>query len=239
MSGDSWRIEQVPPLYLNFLTSADGQRAMLTDQSGALRSGDRHAISVDMQNDAKLLWQPVQSMLVGRVFGSDEPARLTTRISLRQSELSFINVPAILFAHSRLQQRTVIDIDTTSELLFWDVTAAGRLARGEAWQFASYANEFSLNVAGEPLLRERMILEKNELPKSTAGFAAAKLWLSAIAYGKKSVTRLRQKIQRLEALGLQTNYGYLSPVCLAAKGLDAAGTILTSRNFFNFQTAAA
>lgn len=229
MSGDAWQIQQVPPLYLNFLTSANGQRAMLTDQSGALRSGDSQTITLGMQNGAKLLWQGVQSMLVGRVFGSGEPARLTTSICLRESELNFINVPAILFAHSRLEQTTIIDIDTTSELLFWDVTAAGRLARGEAWHFESYANEFSLRVGGEQLLRERMILSKNELPKSTAGFAAAKLWLSAIAYGKKSVSRLMEKIERLEALGLQTSYGYLSPECLAAKGLDAAGTILTRR----------
>lgn len=229
MSGNAWRIQQAPPLYLNFLNSAEGQRAMLTDQSGALRSGDSHAISVDMKNGAKLLWRPVQSMLVGCVFGSDAPARLSTSIYLRESELTFINVPAILFARSRLEQTTAIDIDAASELFFWDVTAAGRLGRGESWDFAGYENKFSLKVGGEQLLRERMILDQRQLPKSTAGFAAAQLWLSAIAYGRKSIAKLIKNIEHLESLGLQASYGHLSTDCLAAKGLDAAGTILTRR----------
>jgi len=63
--------------------------------------------------------------------------------------------PVIPFAGASVSQQFDIDADATSRLYWSDALMAGRLGRGEAWQFEAFAHELRLCVAGALTYLER------------------------------------------------------------------------------------
>jgi urease accessory protein UreH len=63
--------------------------------------------------------------------------------------------PTIPFAAARLDQTFDLRIAESSRLYWSDALMAGRVSRGEAWQFESLAHELSLRVAGSLAYLER------------------------------------------------------------------------------------
>jgi urease accessory protein UreH len=66
--------------------------------------------------------------------------------------------PVIPFAGARLDQRFELRIAETSRLFWSDAVLAGRVSRGEAWQFESLAHELSLRVGPALAYLERYTL---------------------------------------------------------------------------------
>ena len=66
--------------------------------------------------------------------------------------------PVIPFAAARLDQRFDVRIAESSRLYWSDAVMAGRVSRGEAWQFESLAHELSLRVGGSLAYLERYVL---------------------------------------------------------------------------------
>jgi urease accessory protein len=63
--------------------------------------------------------------------------------------------PVIPFAGSRLDQRFDIQIADSSRLYWTDALMAGRVSRGECWEFASLAHELRLRVGSAVAYLER------------------------------------------------------------------------------------
>jgi urease accessory protein UreH len=63
--------------------------------------------------------------------------------------------PVIPFAGASISQQFEIDADATSRLYWSDAVMAGRLSRGEAWQFETLAHELRLRVGGALTYLER------------------------------------------------------------------------------------
>ena len=63
--------------------------------------------------------------------------------------------PVIPFAGASVSQQFDIDADATSRLYWSDALMAGRLGRGEAWQFEAFAHELRLRVGGALAYLER------------------------------------------------------------------------------------
>ena len=82
--------------------------------------------------------------------------------------------PVIPFAASRLDQRFEVEVAESSRLYWTDALMAGRVSRGEAWQFESLAHELRLRVGSRLAYLERYTLTP---PDDRAG----RVWTSARA----------------------------------------------------------
>jgi urease accessory protein UreH len=82
--------------------------------------------------------------------------------------------PVIPFAASRLDQRFEVQVAESSRLYWTDALMAGRVSRGEAWQFESLAHELRLRVGSRLAYLERYTLTP---PDDRAG----RIWTSARA----------------------------------------------------------
>ncbi|WP_315924056.1 urease accessory protein UreD [Mesorhizobium sp. SP-1A] len=71
---------------------------------------------------------------------------------------------AIMFAGSRVERRTRIDLDGSSRLFATDMIAAGRVhyGPGEAFKFEALESEFEVRIDGEPVLLDRLIVQGKE-----------------------------------------------------------------------------
>jgi urease accessory protein UreH len=84
------------------------------------------------------------------------------------AELQLFLEPVIPFAGSCLRQTTRIDVQPGARLLFWEGFMAGRVGRGERWQFREFASETHL------LLNQQLVyLDRFRLPNAFEGSPCA------------------------------------------------------------------
>jgi urease accessory protein len=84
------------------------------------------------------------------------------------AELQLFFEPLIPFAGSCLRQTTRIDVQPGGRLLFWEGFMAGRVGRGECWQFHELSSETHL------LLNEQLVfLDRFRLPNGFEGSPCA------------------------------------------------------------------
>jgi urease accessory protein len=83
--------------------------------------------------------------------------------------------PIIPFAGSRLVQTTRIDAQPGARISYWESFMAGRIARGECWQFDELSSETDFRVGGKSVYLERFLLP-NGLERSACGMAGCGYW---------------------------------------------------------------
>jgi hypothetical protein len=74
------------------------------------------------------------------------------------AELQLYLEPVIPFTDSILRQTTQIDIESGGSLMFWEAFMAGRVGRGERWQFQELASETQLLLNGVSTYLDRFRL---------------------------------------------------------------------------------
>jgi urease accessory protein len=97
------------------------------------------------------------------------PQGLTSREQIRitvgaEALLEYHPDEAILFADSRVERRTRIDLDASSRLFATDMIAAGRIhyGSGEVFKFHALESEFEVRIDGEVVLLDRVIAADRE-----------------------------------------------------------------------------
>jgi len=92
----------------------------------------------------------------------------TNRIRVETGgELHIYYDPLIPFCGARVCQNTSIDVEPGARLCFWEGLMAGRVGRGEIWQFDEFSSETSLRVNGRLLYLDRFRLMPKEDPPNT------------------------------------------------------------------------
>ncbi len=108
--------------------------------------------------------------------------------------------PVIPFAGARLDQRFDLRIGAASRLLWSDALMAGRVSRGEAWQFESVAHELSLTVAGSLAYLERYRLAPAEGRIARAWAAGGAQYLATwLAYHEAATAETAEVLHRAAA----------------------------------------
>jgi urease accessory protein len=89
----------------------------------------------------------------------DLPATQRTRIVVESGAVLVADFePVIPFADSRLDQSTHIELENGASLVFWEGMMAGRIGRGEQWQFSELKSETRVDQCGRPLYLDRVSL---------------------------------------------------------------------------------
>jgi urease accessory protein len=101
------------------------------------------------------------------------------------AELHLYCDPIIPFAGSCLRQFTSIEVDAGARLYLWESYTAGRVGRGEIWEFDEFSSETCLRLSGRRLYLDRFVLRPKQY-RPTGEWEAAdfRYFGTALHFGK-------------------------------------------------------
>jgi urease accessory protein len=125
--------------------------------TAGLFGGDELECSIRVERGARVV---ITQQSATKVQPSDDrPAIQRTRIFVEAgAELQLYLEPVIPFADSILRQATHIDVEPGGRLAFWEGLMAGRIGRGERWQFRELSSETRLRENNQLVYLDRFRL---------------------------------------------------------------------------------
>jgi urease accessory protein UreH len=135
--------------------------------------------------------------------------------------------PVIPFAGARLDQRIELQIASDSRLYWSDAMMAGRVTRGETWQFDSLAHQLALRVDGALQYLERYALEpsarRDDRPWITGG--ATYFGTTLVHHGDASADVAERWHHALLRCHRTVHFGVdlIAPGLIAARSTSADG----------------
>jgi urease accessory protein len=181
-----------PPLRVGRLYEADGFVQLVIVCSGpGIFAGDRLAQHVRVERGARVQLVS-QSALQVHPSAAEGPATIDAAYEVDDDgELDCFWDPVIPFAGSRMRQRIGIRLAEGGRLLWSDALMAGRVGRGEAWQFETLDHELRLNVAGALTYLERYGLDPASRAASHAWVAGRSLYMGTTVVYDEEATSVR------------------------------------------------
>lgn len=159
----SYLAEQYYKLPLQVMTpfyqDSDGTVSLyLLNPSGGMLEYDNFLVDVQVGNDAQAhLLTPSANKVYRRK--SDGIARQTNIFTVGEgSTLEYLPEEMIPFKDSAFHQDTTFYLKKDSQLITWDIMAAGRAARGEVFDFSQYSSYMNIYIEDELVLVDRMKL---------------------------------------------------------------------------------
>jgi urease accessory protein len=153
-------------------TAVDGvSHVMLMHCTAGLFGGDRVEMTVRVERGARVR---LTQQSATRVHPSEgRIAVQTSRIHVESGgELELLLDPVIPFAESRFEQKTLIEIEKGARLRYWEGLMAGRIGRGEIWEFDELSSETSLRSEGRLVFLDRFRLQpKCSMPSTPWGMS--------------------------------------------------------------------
>ncbi|HEY3196900.1 MAG TPA: urease accessory protein UreD [Nitrospirales bacterium] len=140
----------LPPIVLD-----DGSAyTNLINPSGGLVGGDRLSTRITLNRDAHVV---VSTPSANRVYRSvsETAVQLFDLTVSSGAILEWFPEHTIPFTDSRFRQVIHVRLYPGATIVLWDAIAAGRIARGERWRFASLENEIRIVTASRGYLLER------------------------------------------------------------------------------------
>jgi urease accessory protein len=130
----------------------------MLNPTGGLVGGDRLAIDVTVGPAAHACLTTPSATKVYRTQGEAAVQDVTIHLNAG-AVCEWIPDHTIPFAGSALRQRIAVDVGDGACVMLVDAFAAGRVGRGEAWEFRLLDSAITVRDAKGWLLRDRFVLE--------------------------------------------------------------------------------
>ncbi len=155
-------IEEVfftPPFKIIDCFDADSiAEIMLLSVSAGLMSGDTQEIEIEIGTDSALRLSSQSFEKIHDTSGG--LARRTSHIKLeRGAYLDFSPFPTIPFAHSHFINSTSIEMAADSRLSYSEIFCAGRVSRGEIFEFEKYHSRLQIAKQNKLIFLDNTYLE--------------------------------------------------------------------------------
>ncbi len=134
---------------------------MLLNPSGGLAGADHMRCEVELGCGAHACLTTPSATRVYRARQAPTVVETTIRLEAR-SILEYVPDHLILHAGAALHQSLQIELGPASRAFIYDAFSAGRIARGECWQFRELANDVSVLSGNQPLFISRQRLRPAE-----------------------------------------------------------------------------
>jgi urease accessory protein len=134
--------------------------------------------------------------------------------------------PVIPFAAARLDQRFDLRIAESSRLYWGDALMAGRVSRGEVWQFQSLAHELQLRVGSASAYLERYTLAPGDRAIERPWVCAGALYLAtALVHHAGATAETADALHRevAELAGVRAGVDLIAPRLVLARFLAGNG----------------
>jgi urease accessory protein len=166
--------------------------------TGGLVGGDRLALDIDVGPGAHACLTTPSATRVYRTRGAPAEQHVGLRVGAGAT-LEWVPDHTIPHAGSALCQRIEVHLDSAARLILVDVFAAGRIARGEAWQFARLESAVSVRDPDGWLLRDRFVLA-GECAWARLGYTESYPYFgSVLVAGESDWVALRRVVDALLA----------------------------------------
>lgn len=214
----------------------------LVNPTAGFFDGDQLDLDVTAGGGSRLILSTPSASRVHRARG-DRPALCNQNLKVEsEAFLEWIPEPFIPQAGARYHQKTSIDIEESSSLLFFEWIAPGRVARDEVFAYQSLRWELDLHLAGRLVARERYELrpDNHSLAALREKFPAAH-YLTAYAAG---ISADQWPAAELDALNTERCYLGHGPLqgplhvirALCADSLTARALLCTMRDLLHHAT---
>lgn len=229
---------QEPPLRVvrAFLLADGSALAHLHNVSGGLLGGDCLALSVNARQRTSVQLTTTGATRIYRPRASAAETIQTNEISVAEDALlEYVPDPLIPFASSRYLQRTSIHLASGAGLLWWEIIAPGREARGEAFRYHRIELRTDIFANGHLIAAERARLEpESSALSSPARLGSYRYWATfyVCRIGLDSGRWLAAETHLREAAGQITDSGDTrwAISALVADGLVVRGLALRGRD---------
>lgn len=142
---------------------------MLLNPTGGLVGGDRLTASIRLGPRAHVIVSTPSASKVYRTLG--DPAVANTTITLGENAtLEYFPDHVVPHPGSVLHQSHRIEMAPGSRAIIYDGIAAGRVGRGETWQFRELASAINLSINGRPIYISRMKFVPSRQPLGGVGW---------------------------------------------------------------------
>jgi len=132
----------------------------LHNLSGGVLGGDKLEITVDVGRMARAQLTTTGATRLYRSRNGSADAMQSNKVTIASGGLlEYLPDQLIPFAGSRYRQDTVILLEDTAGLFWWETVAPGREARGEVFAYDSLKLNLEIRVGARPIALERIKLE--------------------------------------------------------------------------------
>ncbi len=108
--------------------------------------------------------------------------------------------PVVPYADSLFRQEQFWELGPEALLIVVDWFTAGRLARGEQFQYGSYASDITVSRAGRPLLADRQLVQPSRsMPRRVGAFGESSVSMNLFVVGSVSDPRFQGVTEFLAA----------------------------------------
>ena len=125
--------------------------------TGGLVGGDTLDIDIAVGGEAHACLTTPSATKVYRASGTAATQNITIRLA-PGARLEWVPDHTIPHAGAAFRQRFLAEVDDGATLVVVDAFAAGRIARGEAWQFALLDSTLSVADRSGPIVHDRFVL---------------------------------------------------------------------------------
>lgn len=220
------RVEQSAPLKLaRAFPQRDGSLNLcIMDASPGLLSGDDYTFDWHFAPNTR-------AQITTQGFTRVHPSRgqistQTTHLQLEAGAVcKYLPLPTIPFAGADFRGETTIELGETSALFWAEILCAGRIARGERWQFERVVSNVSVTRESEIIWCNRNRIEPQKRAASTCG--AWEDWTHAATFAAFSARNENQSEMVNLAREILQNGGWHGGVSALDDGV--AGAILGTR----------
>lgn len=142
------------PLYLDQTGCAT---TFLTNPSGGFLGGDTCILQAKLGKDSHVLFTTPSATKVYRTLHKPSIQSIDVHVGANAT-CEWMPEPVIPFSGSCFEQTITVRLETGATLILWDALAAGRVVRGERWQFSSFKNRITVLLSDGKSLEERYSL---------------------------------------------------------------------------------
>ncbi len=185
----------IDPLYEEHPLYGEVANIMLLSVSAGLMEGDTQEIDITIGKDTKVV---LSSQSFEKIHNTqDGKAKRISQIRLESNSfLDFNPLPVIPFANSSFENLTHIDMAQDAMLSYSEIFCAGRVSRGEVFEFTNFISRLKIYQDGKLIFFDNTFLDpKTQDLKSMCHFGSFTHYLNWIIIDNQySLENLREKL---------------------------------------------
>ena len=193
---------------------------MMLNPTGGTFGGDQLRTEIVLGAGTHVVLTTPSATKVYRAL--DQPARCETEIALgKNAILEYLPDHLIPHPGAALRQRFDVTMEHGSCAIVYDAMAAGRIGRGEHWEFRELSSEVSIRVEGTPQYFSRASLIPASRPLDGLGVMEGFDYLGSIIAIRDGSRTTTEDIKAIDAAITSTAGVWGGATALAANGFVA------------------
>ncbi|HYR43063.1 MAG TPA: urease accessory protein UreD [Terriglobia bacterium] len=206
---------EIPFKITRVLNSREPAHLILMQCTAGLFGGDDVECSIRVERGARVL---ITQQSATKIHPSEgRPAMQRNHVIVESGAvLQLYLEPVIPFADSSLRQTTRIDVQPGGRLMFWEGFMAGRVGRGERWQFHELASETQLRSNERSVYLDRFRLP-NGFERSACAMGECSYLGTGLYVGEQAQSFALSLHQALPEAGIDTPVADVAVVRVVSK----------------------